>query len=175
MTSERDIVIVTLPGKMINQYTYISNYVYSLSTKKLLEPNDTGKNTSNKYWKDYFCLQPGKYLIIEVDVDLENNCTYNCMTIFTKEEYLLNKRKQFPDANINNFEKIYHSNGLEITEWKEDIPDWVKLPKECVPEIKEEYKQPQEVEDTLSALLKKDDVKKSTVGYLLEKYGGIKS
>lgn len=174
MTSERDIVIITLPGKMISQYTYISNYVYSLSTKKLLEPNETGKYTSSKYWKDYFCLHPGKYLNIEVNVDIENNCTYKCLTILTKEDYLSNKRKQFPDANINNFEKIYHSNGLEITEWKEDIPDWVKLPKECKPEIKEEYRQPQEVEDTLSALLKKDDVKKSTVGYLLEKYGHIK-
>ena len=170
MTFERDIVILTLPGKTINQYIYIKNYVYSLDTKKLLGPNGTEKTTGGKYWKDLYCLHPGKYLIIEVNIDIENNCAYKCMTVFTKEDYLCNKRKQFPDANIDNFKKLYQSCGLEIVEWKEDIPNWVKLPCECMPKIRKEFKQPQEVEDKLSLLLKEDCGKKSTVSYLSKKY-----
>lgn len=170
MILEGDIVIITLPGKMINQHIYIKNYVYSLDTKKLLEPNDTEKNTSGKYWKDFYCLHPGKYIIIEVDIDIEDSYVYKCLTVFTKEDYISNKRKQFPDTNIGKFKKIYQSCGLEIVEWKEDIPNWVKLPRECIPEIKDEYKQPQEVEDKLSSLLKEDDVKKSTIQYLSKKY-----
>lgn len=54
------------------------------------------------------------------------------------------------------------------------IPNWVKLPRECIPKIIEVYKQPQEVEDKLSFLLKEDDGKKSTVSYLSEKYRGLK-
>lgn len=169
MKSEGDIIVVTLPGKMINEYIYIKNYMYSLDTKKLLKPNDTEKSTSGKYWKDFYCLDPGKYLIIEIDVDIENNCAYKCLTVFTKEDYISNKRKQFPDANIDNFKKLYRSCGLEIVEWKEDIPNWIKLPRECIPEIKEQYKQPQEVEDKLSLLLKEDNVKKSTISYLSKK------
>ncbi len=116
MTLELDIVIVTLPGKMINQYIYIKNYIYSLDTKKLLKPDETEKSTNGKYWKDLYYLHPGKYLIIEVDVDIENNCAYKCLTVFTREYYLSkyylsNKRKQFPNANIDNFKKIYHSCG----------------------------------------------------------------
>lgn len=175
MTSEGDIIIVTLPGKMIDKYIYTKNFVYSLVTKKLLKPNETEKITnSNKYWKDFYCLRPGKYLIIEVDVDIENNCTYKCLTVFTKEDYLSDKRKQFPNVDIVKFKKIYQLCGLEIVEWKEDIPNWVKLPRECIPETKEQYKQPQEVEDKLSSLLKEDYVKKSTIQYLSKKYGGLK-
>lgn len=164
MTFEGDIVIVILPGKMISKYIHIKNYVYSLDTKKLLEPDKTEKNTSGKYWKDLYYLYPGKYLIIEVDV---NNCAYKCLTVFTKKDYLSNKRKQFPDANIGNFKKIYQSCGLDIVEWIGDIPNWAELPYKYIPE--EEYKQPQEVEDKLSSLLKEDDVKKSTIRYLSEK------
>lgn len=170
MVLEKDIVVVTLPGKMISNYIYIKNYVYSIGTKKLLEPDNTDKQANSKYWKDLYYLRPEKYLIIEVDIDMENNCTYKCMTVFTKEDYLSNKRKQFPNTNVDKFKKIYRSCGLEIVEWREDIPDWVKLPHECIPEIKEEYRQPQEVEDKLSSLLKEDDIKKSTVGFLSEKY-----
>lgn len=56
----------------------------------------------------------------------------------------------------------------------EDIPNWAKLPSECMPETIEVYKQPQEVEDKLSFLLKEDGGKKSTVSYLPKKYGGLK-
>jgi hypothetical protein len=163
-----DIVIVTLPGKMINQYIYFKNYVYSLDTKKLVEP--TEKSHSGKYCKDFYCLHPGKYLIIEVDIDIENNIIYKYMTVFTKEEYLSNKRKQFPGVNIDKFKKIYQSCGSEIVEWIGDIPNEIKLPRECIPEIKEEYKQPQEVEDKLSPLLKEDGGKKPIIQYLLKKY-----
>ncbi len=174
MTLERDFVIVTLPGKMISQYMYIKNYMYSLDTKKLLEPNGTEKSTNGKYWKDLYCLRPGKYLIIETDIDIENNCSYKCLTVFTKEDYLSNKRKQFPETNIDNFKKIYRSCGSEVVEWNDDIPNWVKLPCECIPEIKEEFKQPQEVEDKLSLLLKEDDVKKPAIQYLSKKYTNLK-
>lgn len=174
MTFEGDVVIVTLPGKMINRYTYTKNYVYSLDTKKLLEPDNTEKNNSGRYWKDLYYLHTGKYLIIEVDVDIEDSYVYKCLTVFTKEYYLSNKRKQFPDANIDNFKKIYRSCGSEIAEWREDIPNWAKLPPECIPETIEVYKQPQEVEDKLSFLLEEDGGKKSTVQYLSKKYGGLK-
>ncbi len=169
MTFEGDIVIVILPGKMIDEYIYVKNYVYSIDTKKLLEPNETEKLTkSGKYWKDLYYLHPGKYLIIEIGVDIENKCV-QCLTVFTKEDYLSNKRKQFPDTNISKFKRIYQSCGLETVEWIGDIPNWVKLPCECIPEIKEEYQQPQEVEDKLSSLLKEDYIKKSTIRYLSEK------
>lgn len=148
----------------------MKNYVYSIDIRHLLEPDDTEKIGDNgKYWKDLYYLPPGKYLIIEVDVDTETNCTYKCLTVFSKVDYLSNKTKQFPNANIDNFKKIYHSCGSEIVEWTEDIPNWVKLPKECLPEIKEAYKQPQEVEDKLALLLKKDE-KKSAVQFLIKKY-----
>ena len=165
MAIEEDIVIVTLPGKMISRYMYIKNYVFSLDTKKLIEPNDKEKY-GDRYWKDLYYLHPGKYLIIEVDIDMEESLMYKCMTVFTKEDYISNKRKQFPDTNIGNFKKIYQSCGSEIIEWNEDIPNWIKLPRECIPEIKEEHKQPQEVEDKLSSLLKEDDEKKPAIQYL---------
>lgn len=173
MTFGKDIVVATMPGKMISNYTYLKNYVYSLGTQKLLVPDKIEKSTNGKYWKDLYFLSPGKYLIIEVDIDIENNCTYKCMTVLSKEDYLSIKRKQF--LNIGNFEKLYQSCGLEITDWGKDIPNWVKLPSECIPEIKEEYKQPQEVEDALSPLLKEDEIKKSTISFLSERYEHKKS
>jgi hypothetical protein len=146
-----------------------------VNTEELLKPNETEKSASGKYWKDFYCLNPGKYVIVEVnvdnmeDVEIKNHCIYKCLTVFTKEDYLSNKRKQFPDANMIKFMKMYNLCGLEITEWNEHIPNYIKLTYD-IPKIREEYNQPKEVEDTLSSLLEEDTGKKSTVSFLSEIY-----
>lgn len=174
MSDMTDIVTVGLSGKKINEYIYTKSYLYSLTTEKLLEQKRTEKSVSGNDWRDLYFLPPGKYLIVEVNEDgTKINYNYKCLTVFTKEEFLSEKRKQFSNDDANKFKKVYPYAGSEIVEWKEDIPSWVELSFEGIEtnEVrkKEEYKQPQEVEDKLSFLLKEDEEKKSIVQYLIKK------
>lgn len=169
-----DIVTVGLSGKKINEYIYTKNYLYSLTTEKLLEQKRTEKSISGNDWRDLYFLVPGKYLIVEAKEDgTKINYNYKCLTVFTKEEFLSEKRKQFSNEDANKFKKVYQYAGSEIVEWEGDIPSWVELSSGSV-EInevmtKEEYKQPQEVEDKLSSLLKEDEGKKSSIVQFLIK------
>lgn len=167
-----DIVTIGLSTKKINEFVYTKSYLYSLTTEKLLESKRTEKTVSGNNWRDLYFLEPGKYLIVEED-STKNNYNYKYLTVFTKEEYLSEKRKIFSNDDANKFKKVYPNAGFEIVEWKGNIPNWLELSSEHVEidEIgeKEEYKQPQEVEDKLSLLLKEDEEKKPFIQYLAKK------
>lgn len=160
---------------------YEKKYIYSWEKEKLLEPKRTEKSGSGNYWQDIYPLHPGKYLMIEVNVDdMKNVCVYKCLTVFTREDYLASKRKLFTE--LKPFKSIYQHGGFEIVEWKEDLPDWLpcefmssEINVRDVKDEKEEYKQPKEVEDKLSLLTgggdSCDERKKSSIQYLIHKKG----
>ena len=177
----KDIVMVCLSGRQINQDIYTKRYMYSLGQQKLLEPKMTDKKDNGKYWEDVYYMIPGKYLIVEIDLDnIKHNCTCKLLRVFTRDDYLSDKREKIPNIDIKEFEALYHYGGSEIVEWEGYIPDWVELPCKCLyhwkrtydileiedgseNESEEErqkrlnYQQPKEVEDKLSSLLSKED------------------
>lgn len=196
---KNDKVMVSLSGKKVGQ-EYVKCYMYSLRSKKHLEPRKTDRSESGDYWDELYFLLPGKYLIIEVNIDnTKHNCRCRRLTIFTRYEYLSDKRQKYPDAKIREFNKTYHYAGSEIDEWKGYVPYWVEPPCECLlhlkrmygtlPEVEvevgeecgeekgekeNEYKQPQEVEDKLSVLLPRDSDddsrQKTDAQYLIRKH-----
>ncbi len=174
-----DTVTVRLSGKRTNEYIYEKRYVYSLETGELLRPKRIERSVSGNYWQELYPLHPGKYLVVDVNVDdLETSYKYKRLTVFNIEEYLFEKRRLFPGAELKPFKATYQHGGFEIVEWEEDLPGWLELSCESISNSdierkeKEEYKQPKEVEDKLSLLLRGDDIgerKKSSVQYLIQK------
>lgn len=177
-------VMVCLSGRKINQDTYIKGYMYSIINQKLIEPKMTDKKDDGNSWEDVYYLVPGTYLIIEVNLDnSKHNCVCKRLNVFTKEDYISDKKERMPNADIEAFRALYHYGGWEIGEWEGFIPDWVELPCKCLyhwkriydvfPDFEEEseedrqkrisYKQPKEVEDKLALLLEDEQTKTSAL------------
>ena len=181
-----NLVMICLSGRKINQDTYTKGYIYSLRTQKLFWPKMTDKNDNGNSWEDVYNLMPGKYLMIEVNLDnSKHNCVCKRLKVFTKEDYISEKKERIPNADIEAFRSLYRYGGWEIGEWEGFIPDWVELPCKCLyhwkrihdvfPEFIEEedddeerqkrsnYRQPKEVEDKLGLLLKEEQTKTSAL------------
>ncbi len=112
---KNDNVAVYLLGKYISQNNYIKNYLYSLRKQKLIEPNKLEKSDSDLNWENLYYLKPGKYLIIETNVDnTQHNCICKILRILTVDEYLFDMKEKIPNLNMIDFRSLYHHGGWEI-------------------------------------------------------------
>lgn len=190
---KNDNVLIYLSGRYISQDIYTKNYLYSLRKQQLIKPNKIEKVDIDFRWEDLYYLLPGKYLIIETNIDnIQHNCVCKTLKIFTIDDYLFDMKEKSPNLDMKDSKSLYHYGGWEIKEWEGFVPDWVELPCNCLRHMKKlnvedyysisseieeteedrqkriSYNQPKEVEDKLAALLLKDE-KKVTAKFLIKK------
>lgn len=131
-------VAVCLSGRDTDDGVYIKKYIYSIRQRKLLEPKRTEKNVTEDRWDDVYFLLPGKYLVAEANVNGSNihKCGYRCLTVFTRQEYLDKKKREYPDIDAEEFSELYTDKAWEMRDWQGYVPDWPIVPCKCLEVIK---------------------------------------